>query len=123
MSRLKAVLLLVFCGAFLATACSNGKDGLIFTPGIGHPDGWTAAHGASSGNAERDCSECHGDDLMGGISNVSCFAPSLAGVRCHGSGPGTSHGDGWEGAAPAEGSLRTLSAKRLKIPAGATRFN
>lgn len=98
MSRLNTGILLFVCACAVVAGCSNGKDGLIFTPGIGHPDAWVGAHGAAAGNAERDCSECHGDDLMGGISAVSCFAPSLGGVRCHGSGPGTSHGDGWEGA-------------------------
>lgn len=51
-------------------------------PGDYHPKGWEAPeiHGmATKFQTETDCRTCHGSDLMGGSSGVSC-------TSCHGAG-------------------------------------
>jgi len=39
-----------------------------------HPDGWSAAdaHGLAAKLQESDCGSCHGEDLTGGTSGISC---------------------------------------------------
>ena len=70
--------------------CGSSNSGApAFMAGT-HPTGWSAgiSHGkASLDLAKREqCTECHGRDLRGGISKVSCYA-------CHGTYP---HPAGWE---------------------------
>ena len=45
-------------------------------------------------SAPSSCYECHGKDLMGGISKVSCFSASRDGITCHAGGP-SGHPAGW----------------------------
>jgi predicted CxxxxCH...CXXCH cytochrome family protein len=61
---------------------SNGK----------HPGNWIGQHwaayeqangGKKTISANTSCSECHGSDLSGGISKVSCFSASMNGMSCH----------------------------------------
>ena len=40
------------------------------------------------------CFECHGSDLLGGISQVSCFSAEFNGQACHANGP-SGHPNGW----------------------------
>lgn len=75
--------------------CSSGNSAVpaAIDPTTGkHVAGW-AANG--SGGAHPDvyfsnpngCKECHGTDLKGGISQVSCSNPGRSGVLCHSSFP------------------------------------
>ena len=88
--------------AALATGCSKDR-GTSFDPDAGHPDDWVADHGQSYLRSSAHCTECHGADLRGGVSGVSCFSAALGTVVCHSAGPEAFiHPDGW-GAAGAHG--------------------
>jgi hypothetical protein len=80
--------------AALAVGCSK-KNGAPFDPDAGHPDRWIATHpDAYRSEGGGTCSECHGHDLLGGISTVSCFSASHNNQGCHEGGPG-GHPPGW----------------------------
>lgn len=56
-----------------------------------HPEGWVEpeVHGLAAKLQTEDCRPCHGDDLRGGTSAVSCDTCHMAGwrtkcTRCHG---------------------------------------
>jgi hypothetical protein len=66
---------------------SSSSSDALHTPDEGHPAGWLHAHGAEHLADNNACTECHGADLKGGISNVSCFSASFDGVSCHAGGP------------------------------------
>ncbi|HWR97736.1 MAG TPA: hypothetical protein VN317_04875 [Candidatus Methanoperedens sp.] len=84
--------------AALALGCSKHR-GAPFDPDAGHPEHWVADHGESYLESAAHCTECHGADLRGGISKVSCFAADLSGVTCHPGGPDAFiHPDGWSAA-------------------------
>lgn len=85
-------------------ACSKANDKVSnFDPNTGkHLAGWVVA--LSGGNHpeaylrdSNSCSECHGKNLAGGISKVSCFSASRNGINCHPGGP-ANHPAGWAGA-------------------------
>ena len=83
--------------------CGSSNSGApAFMAGT-HPTGWSAgiSHGkASLDLAKREqCTECHGRDLRGGISKVSCYA-------CHGTYP---HPAGWEDPAQHGAAYKTNS--------------
>jgi hypothetical protein len=52
-----------------------------------HLAGWIEAHGTYAEPDGSVCTICHGDDLDGGIANVSCSSASYNGQSCHGGGP------------------------------------
>ena len=81
--------------AVLIAGCSK-KHGAPFDPDAGHPADFFAKHGASF-TSEGACSECHGSDLLGGISKVSCFSASFGNQTCHPAGP-AGHPPGWSNA-------------------------
>jgi predicted CxxxxCH...CXXCH cytochrome family protein len=75
-------------------ACSNGNGSAA--PALDstgkHADTWVQQHmiaykQANGGSGEvaftTNCSQCHGSDLSGGISRVSCFSDSQNGISCH----------------------------------------
>lgn len=83
------------CFAVIVTAavaaCNTGAENsaLSLVDGNGrHPAGWTEAHGAYAAPDGSSCYSCHGRDLDGGISNVSCSSASYNGQSCHAAGPG-----------------------------------
>jgi predicted CxxxxCH...CXXCH cytochrome family protein len=80
----------------LSTGCgSNGNDNIAFNSVTGqHPAEWLSEHGIAYLQNSDTCKECHGQDLHGGISNVSCFTASYNGTSCHANGPG--HPPGWD---------------------------
>lgn len=92
------VYLLLF-GALLAAGCStsasNSGANLVDAQG-NHPAGWISTHPTFAGLGGEACKSCHGEDLQGGISGVSCFTASFNGQACHAGGP-TRHplGAGW----------------------------
>ncbi len=79
--------------ALLAVGCSK-KNGVAFDPDAGHPDDFFPTHPAEYRNSAGGCAPCHGTDLLGGISTVSCYSSSRDGQGCHADGPG-GHPAGW----------------------------
>lgn len=83
-------------------SCSNGNDNsVVLDPTGKHPALWAVATTGGAHPAEYilgpgKCVECHGSDLRGGISNVSCFSATRSGIGCHPDGPG--HGAGFASA-------------------------
>ncbi|KAB0667241.1 CxxxxCH/CxxCH domain-containing protein [Oryzomonas japonica] len=82
-------------------ACSKGNDKASnIDPRTGkHPAGWAVANTGGSHptaflSVPSSCYECHGKDLKGGISGVSCFTASRSGMSCHANGP-SGHPAGW----------------------------
>jgi predicted CxxxxCH...CXXCH cytochrome family protein len=85
-------------------ACSKANDRAPnIDPRTGkHPAGWAAAdtggsHPAAYLLVPTSCYQCHGKDLKGGISAVSCFSASRSGINCHPAGP-SGHPAGWDAA-------------------------
>ena len=79
--------MLILALAALISSCSTANQdsplSLINADGK-HPDGWVTAHGQYAAPDGSLCMDCHGDDLAGGISGVSC---STDAVGCHADGP------------------------------------
>jgi len=93
--------------AALATAgCSDSRGGTVYTADSGHSSGWLTAHGAkflaepinASGGLSKSnqCAQCHGTDLKGGISAVTCFNTGRNGRACHAGGPGAHVSATWD---------------------------
>lgn len=77
--------------ASLASAlwgCGKANDAAPAIDSSGkHPAGWTTNHGASYGQVQAQCRQCHGNDLTGGVTSVSCFTASRGAQICHSTGP------------------------------------
>jgi hypothetical protein len=100
---LRSHMMLILAAALvgLLSACSSQNSQAIFDPQTGkHPATWLQTHPASFLSNPSQCTECHGADLHGGISNVSCFSASFGGIGCHANGPG--HADPATWALPAQ---------------------
>lgn len=80
---LPAILLAVFAG------CSaSNESGVGFLDSEGnHPADIVATHPGFAQPDGSSCRSCHGPDLRGGISGVSCFAAERNGQGCHADGP------------------------------------
>lgn len=79
---------MVLAVAIANCSTANQDSPLSFVdPSGNHPDGWVTAHGSYAGSDGILCMDCHGDDLAGGITGVSCSADSFNGQSCHSSGP------------------------------------
>lgn len=74
---------------------SSNSDAPTINASGQHPSAWPSLHGAAYLARAEQCYECHGRDLKGGISKVSCFSDSWQGRGCHASGPG-GHPAGWD---------------------------
>ncbi|TNF49997.1 hypothetical protein EP232_01025, partial [bacterium] len=87
---ISAILFSLMLTAAMA-ACNTGAEdsalSLVDESGR-HPAGWTEAHGSFAAPDGSSCFSCHGSDLNGGISNVSCSSASYNGQSCHAAGPG-----------------------------------
>ncbi|MEJ2254039.1 MAG: hypothetical protein P8Y75_06695 [Nitrospirota bacterium] len=74
--RARLVLVLLALGAALLLACGDAREGATFdpiSPEGGHPSGWLPeGHTVAAFMNLTDCSECHGVNFLGGISNVAC---------------------------------------------------
>jgi predicted CxxxxCH...CXXCH cytochrome family protein len=93
MSRL--ALLLSFA-VLLAAGCSTPSDQSAFDTATNrHIAGWVPAeHAPAAQENIASCKECHGEDLLGGISGVSCSSCHVNGISsltgctsCHGRPP------------------------------------
>jgi predicted CxxxxCH...CXXCH cytochrome family protein len=86
--HLVAILLL-----FGLLGCSEGNQGAPILNSAGkHPSGWVDSanggnHPATYLTSPGRCFECHGEELTGGISKVSCFSSDRNGIGCHAVGP------------------------------------
>jgi len=95
----------IVLGALLAAGCSTGADtgSSLVTPQGDHPPGFLSTHPALAVSDAGQCASCHGSDLTGGISKVSCFT-----AACH-------HGTIANWSAPA---VHGASAKRAPGASG-----
>lgn len=81
-------LLLALTLVFLS-GCGTANDGAPFDADADkHAAGWTKNHVAAARQNITTCRECHGDDLSGGISKVSCS-------ECHMGGSFSAHPLSW----------------------------
>ena len=99
-------------------ACSTANDKASnIDPRTGkHPAGWVVAdtggtHPAGYIAGPSACYECHGKNMNGGISGVSCFSSSYNGINCHPNGP-ANHPAGWSAPTAHGASAKALSAGR-----------
>ncbi|NIS76831.1 MAG: hypothetical protein GTO00_04245, partial [Deltaproteobacteria bacterium] len=77
--RLIWLVVLLLCAAAIAGCSSGREEGVIFDPeGGGHTSSWIFTHPAAAEQDTSSCTSCHGDDLGGGISGVSCMTSA-----CH----------------------------------------
>lgn len=80
--------------------CGKGNSNSVALDASGkHPAGWVDAlnggnHSKSYLASPDACKECHGADLTGGISKVSCLSADRNGISCHAQGP-SGHPAGW----------------------------
>ena len=92
--------MLMFLFAALAALVSSclgavGESPLdLVDSGGNHYAGWIEDHGTVAASDETLCMPCHGDDLNGGTTSVSCSTASYGSQSCHASGPGL-HPAGW----------------------------
>ena len=98
---IRTVSLAAAFSALVACSKSNDKAPSIDPVSGKHPAGWAATgggtHPAAFTAGPNSCYECHGSDLKGGISAVSCFSASRSGMTCHANGP-SGHPAGWDAA-------------------------
>ncbi len=72
--------------------CSTANDSATINEAGKHPANWVVAdiggdHPAAYLKSSGQCFVCHGNDLKGGMSGISCFSASLNGITCHAQGP------------------------------------
>lgn len=92
-------------------ACDDaGLQENPFSPEVGHPKSWVSDHGDAALTRGSTCPDCHGTDLRGGASQLSCFTSQYEGVACHETGVGKRHTAGW--------SLPEEHGKATKGPPG-----
>ena len=79
----------IFITALLSSCSTVNEDSPLrfIDPSGNHPDGWVETHRQYAQPDGSPCMDCHGDDLAGGISGVSCSTDSFGGQSCHASGP------------------------------------
>lgn len=85
--NLISLMLMMVLPAAVLSGCSTANQdspvSLVDASG-NHPGGWITAHGVYAAPDGSLCMDCHGDDLAGGISGVSCSSDA---VGCHSGGP------------------------------------
>ena len=112
------IILLMFISIW---GCSNGSNNSVILAASGkHPAGWVVAltggnHPDAYLNVPSSCFECHGKDLAGGISNISCFSASRNGIACHPGGP-SNHPAGWAAAESHGAAAKAVFSGRNGMP-------
>lgn len=87
--------MVIMAAAISLWGCSKANSDAPALDASGkHSADWIAQHRISFVNNQSQCLECHGSDLRGGISRVSCFTPLFGGQACHAGGP-SGHPAGW----------------------------
>jgi predicted CxxxxCH...CXXCH cytochrome family protein len=88
----KMISLPLALAALAACSGSNPSASPVVDGSGKHPANWVQQHwvayrqangGSKAVSSGTACSECHGTDLAGGISKVSCFSASFNGMSCH----------------------------------------
>lgn len=103
----------------LITSCSSSDNKAGFNSATGkHVANWITNHGPGFLTDQTICVECHGDDLLGGISTVSCFSSSLGTATCHQNGPGHANQPTW-----GDPAIHGTSAKASPNPAAMAGFS
>ena len=82
-----SLIFLVFMLSDCSTANQDSSLNLV-NPSGNHPAGWLENHRFYALPDGSICAPCHGEDLDGGITGVSCSTGSLNGQACHANGPG-----------------------------------
>lgn len=95
MSPIKKIIafgMMLLAGSVLVISCGTSNSNAVFdTDTKSHPAGWLPAGHMISAQANiATCEECHGADLSGGISQVSC-------TTCHMGGAASVHPLDWSG--------------------------
>jgi hypothetical protein len=91
------VMIMAVFGLLLLAGCSelNTSSSLALVDDSGsHPDGWIEAHGNYALPEGALCIDCHGEELDGGITGISCSSAAIGEQPCHANGPGL-HTAGW----------------------------
>lgn len=116
---MQRTLTLVVAGALLlAAGCSSSNQQTGFNSTTGkHIENWYVDHRVAFLQNPQACSGCHGTDLKGGISGVSCFSADFSGLSCHANGP-SGHPTGW-----ANPDSHGASAKAAPNPATTSGFS
>jgi hypothetical protein len=92
--RLMMLGALLLAGILLFTACGTPNSQASFDADTQkHTEGWLpAGHATAARESTNSCAQCHGSDLAGGVSNVSC-------TKCHIGGTTSVHPATWAGTA------------------------
>lgn len=102
----------------VAVGCSKTNKDAIFDADSGeHPENWYTEHRATYNADPGVCYECHGADLLGGTSGVSCYSANFDGMSCHANGP-VGHPAGW-----ADPTSHGASAKAAPNPSTTSGFS
>jgi predicted CxxxxCH...CXXCH cytochrome family protein len=111
--------MLLFCTVLIAGCGSSANSQAPFDVDTQqHPAGWLPAGHAQAAQADPTaCTECHGSDLSGGISRVSCTPCHLNGspfvltncTSCHGNPPAGTVAPSRAGAHAAHNSLPNVT--------------
>lgn len=75
---------------FALSGCSgsNSSNGPTVDKNGKHPANWIKTHKNDASASTASCTGCHGSDLTGGISKVSCMSSdAISGFQCHASSP------------------------------------
>lgn len=78
---------LLLAAGLVLFACSTATTGSLLDESGKHPAAFGQTHPSYARPDGGACAECHGRDLRGGISKVSCFSAAFRGMLCHASGP------------------------------------
>lgn len=110
----KTVLFIALALSMVACSKRNEKADTINPVTGKHPSGWAVAgtgglHPARYQAGPSGCLECHGKNLNGGISGVSCFTASRSDINCHPSGP-SGHPKGWSAPDAHGASAKAMAA-------------
>lgn len=93
LSQVINILISILLFASFLAGCAERNPQAAF--GVdGHPADWRSLHGSRYISNTASCEECHGADLRGGISRVSCYSSEFEGMSCHSVGP-SGHPEGW----------------------------
>lgn len=87
MPQIRTIKVLLYSLLFIVAAaagCGDANDQSFLDPETGkHFDGWFVDHRSAFLVNCTACADCHGADLGGGISSVSCFTAGFNGLSCH----------------------------------------
>lgn len=84
-----AFTLLLFASLLSLPGCGDPNSQASLDPYTGkHQNSWPFDHAVIAKTNHEPCKECHGEDLAGGISGISC-------TQCHIGGPLSIHPSEW----------------------------